>query len=495
MIDFGRLLLVVAAIVLVVLLTFVPLSANDFWLQVTIGEMIWRDGAIPSTALFPFTEAKDYPFVAHEWLPSVLFYALNEWLGYDHLLFVKGLLGLAFFALCYRLARRLTGDAVIAILLALAAMVVANYRHFLRPETLAMLFLVVQLNLLAEYELTGRRRLLAWLVPLGVLWANCHGSFPIALVILGFFAAGAAIDRWRQQRGTPVRDSARIIAAATAPYLLAAGAMAIAMLVNPYGWRLYAFAWNIAQWKVLSDFIIEWRPTFADPFVGTRAFWAYIIYTAIGVALGIACRRRLSATPVLMFVFFALLATQRQRYVAPFAYVGLYCFARTIGHVTLRATVQRLLAPAGAALTALSVAAVVRYGNMHNGWPHTIASDNFSPLMSEYIRTHHLGGNVWNSYTLGAQLIHDFYPQLKPLIDSRIDVYGEPYFLYTVHMGVNEQALLDFIERYHVRYFLVTWGEFQYRIGTMPKLRENGWRMLFADHKAVLLGQEAPEKR
>jgi len=487
MIDFGRLLLVVAAIVLVALLTFVPLSANDFWLQVTIGEMIWRDGEIPRTALFPFTEAKDYPFIAHEWLPSVLFYLLNEWLGYDHLLFVKGLLGLALFALCYRLARRLTDDTVIAILLALAAMVVANYRHFVRPETLAMLFLVIQLNLLVEYERTGRKRMLAWLVPLSMLWANCHGSFPIALVIMAFFAGGAAIDRWRKERAGS--------AAAATPYLVAAAAMALAMLVNPYGWRLFAFAWNIAQWKVLSDFIIEWRSTFAEPFVGRRAFWAYIAYMAGGLALGVACRQRLAATPVLLFIFFALLATQRQRYVVLFAYIGLYCFARTIDHVPLRATVKRMLAPAGAALAALAIAAVVRYGNMYSAWPHTTSSDNFSLLMSEYIREHHLEGNVWNSYTLGAQLIHDFYPQLKPLIDSRIDVYGEPYFLYTVHMGVNEQALMDFIERYHVRYFLLTWGEFNYRIGTMPKLRENGWRMLFADHKAVLLGREVPEKR
>ena len=487
MIDFGRLLLVVGAIVLVALLTFVPESNNDFWLQVTIGEMIWRTGEIPQTALFPFTEAKDYPFIAHEWLPSVLFYLLNEWLGYDRLLFVKGALGLALFALCYRLARRLTGDTATAILLALAALVVANYRHFLRPETFAMLFLVVQLNVLAEYELTGRKRVLAWLVPLGALWANCHASFPIALVILALFGAGAAIDRWREQRSG--------MADAALPYLFAAAGMALAVLVNPYGWRLYGFAWNIAQWQVLSDFIIEWRPTFADPFVGRRAFWAYIVYMAGGLALGIACRRRLAATPVLLFVFFVLLATQRQRYVAIFAYVGLYCLARTIDHVSLRATVKRFLAPAGAGLTALAIAAVVRYGNMYNAWPHTVSSDNFSLLMSEYIREHRLEGNVWNSYTLGAQLIHDFYPQLKPLIDSRIDVYGEPYFLYTVHMGVNEQALLDFVERYHVRYFLVTWGEFNYRIGTMPRLRESGWRMLFADHKAVLLGREAPGKR
>jgi len=69
--------------------------------------------------------------------------------------------------------------------------------------------------------------------------------------------------------------------------------------------------------------------------------------------------------------------------------------------------------------------------------------------------------------------------------------YGERYFLYTVHLGVNEQALLDFIQRYDVRYFLLTWDEFNHRIGTMPRLRAEGWRILFADQKAVLLGKQA----
>src|SRR6267142_5752930 len=140
--DRGRLFLLVAALVLVGLLTCVPLSSNDFWLQVTIGGMIWNDGAIPSTALFPFTEAKDYPFIAHEWLPSVLFYLLDRWLGYDALLFVKGAFGLAIFALAYRLAHRLTRGSTLAILLAIAAMVVGNFRHFLRPELFAVVYLL-----------------------------------------------------------------------------------------------------------------------------------------------------------------------------------------------------------------------------------------------------------------------------------------------------------------------------------------------------------------
>jgi len=443
--------------------------------------MIWNDGAIPKTALFPFTEAKDYPFVAHEWLPSVVVYLLHRWLGYDLLLFVKGAFGLALFALAYRLAHRLTRDKVIAILLAVVAMVVANYRHFLRPELFAMVFLLALLNLLAEYQLTGRKRILAWAVPLATLWANCHGSFPIALVIVAIFGAGASIDTWRRAR--TVAPAARDLM----PYAALGLAMALAMLVNPYGWHLFAFAWQVAQWQVLSDYIIEWRSPFADPFAGHAPFWAFILYLAGGVALGVVYRRRLSATPVLLYVAFALLATQRQRHIVLFAYVALYSLAATIDAAAVRARLGRVLGPAALALLGVGIAAVLRYGNMYSAWPHRIATDNFTPPMAEHLAK--LEGNVFNSYILGAQLIHDYYPKLRPMIDSRIDAYGERYFLYTVQLGENEQALLDFIQRYDVRYFLLTWGEFNYRISSMPRLRAEGWRILFADQKAVLLGK------
>jgi hypothetical protein len=168
----------------------------------------------------------------------------------------------------------------------------------------------------------------------------------------------------------------------------------------------------------------------------------------------------------------------------------LHCIAATLGSTVLHERARRLVTAVGSATLALAIAAVLRYGNMYGAWPHTVTSDNFTPPMEQFIRDNHLEGNVFNSYGLGAQLIHDFYPRLRPLIDSRIDAYGEPYFLYTVHLGVNEKALLEFIEHYHVRYFLLDWDEFRNRIGTMPKLRESGWRILFADHKAVLLGRE-----
>lgn len=82
---------------------------------------------------------RDFPFQAHEWLSAITFYLLEDGLGHERLIFVKGLLGLGLFALLYRLAHRVTHSFAASLFLAVAAMVAANYLFWLRPELFALL--------------------------------------------------------------------------------------------------------------------------------------------------------------------------------------------------------------------------------------------------------------------------------------------------------------------------------------------------------------------
>lgn len=470
-----RAAVIAAAFIVAALLCFVPLSSNDFWLQVTIGGLIWNTGEIPRTALFPFTEARDFPFVAHEWLPSVLFYLLHQSLGYANLLFVKGVLGLALLALAWRLAYRHTSNLLLSLALAVAALTAANYRFFLRPELIALLLLLVQLNLLAAFQADARLRTLLWTLPLALLWANCHASFPVALVVMGIFALGAAIER---------RD-----VRAAFPYAGFGALMALAMLLNPFGVRLYLFAWEVTRWPLLREYIFEWRSPFAEPFLGSPPFWCYLSLAAGSAAVLAARWRKLEATPVLLLLAFGALSTQNQRHIALFAFVALYAVSRTLGTEPLIPRAARYAPAALLALLLAGAGALLKFGNLYGGFPYQVASSNFTPLLVELIETRQLRGNVFNSYELGAELIHRFYPQLKPVIDSRIDVYGEKYFLELERVATDERAMLAFIARYDVRYMLLLHRDFEHGVRGMTGLQGAGWKLLHADHKMVLLGR------
>lgn len=461
-----------AAIVVVALLCFVPPSTNDFWLQAAVGRLIWTTGEIPGSALFPFTEVRDFPFHAHEWLSSLAFFLLQDRLGHDTLIFVQGLLGLSLFALLYRLAHRLTNSFAASLFIAVAAMVAANYRFSLRPELFALLLAALQLNLLTGYRESGRAAYLAACVPLGLLWANLHGSAPVALAITGAFAAGALIER-----------------RPALPYAACLLVMALAMLVNPYGVSLFSFAWSMENATFLRSYIYEWTPTLHGPFVGSRGFWAFIAYVAlIGAAVG-AARGRVSATGALLLAVFGYLAITAQRHIALFAIVSAYPLSLALAHSTRQWERLRAVQLGLPALLVTGACLLVAYGNLYGGYPYFVPSNRFSPLLVEYLENESVRGNVLNSYSLGGELVYRYYPRLRPAIDSRIDVYGESYARYLDALSHDAGLFREFVERYNVRYVLLPWQEFDEGIRRMPELQRDGWHMAFADHRMVLLAR------
>ncbi|HEX7052596.1 MAG TPA: hypothetical protein VF211_01525 [Burkholderiales bacterium] len=465
-----------AAIVVVSLLCFVPLSANDFWLHAAIGRIIRTTGEIPASALFPFTEAADFPFHAHEWLASLVMHLLDDGLGHERVIFAKGLLGLALFGLAYRLSHRLTGSFPLAVPLSVAALIVANFRFRLRPELFALLFALLLLNLLAEYRERRNPWYLVACAAIAVPWANMHGSAPIAVALIGAFAAGAALSPGERVR-------------AAAPYALCAAGVALALLVNPYGVGVYRFAWELQASGYLRSLIYEWMPTFSGPFVGTRGFWAFVVYLALLGALLYAGRRRVSPEGWLLLAGFGALALHTQRHIAFFAIVSLYPASLAARALAPRLETSRRLRVA--VLIALMAAGglLLRFGNLSGGYPYFVESNNFSPLLAGYVDQGGVRGNVLNSYALGAELVYRAWPRARPAIDSRVDIYGERYLLFIERVLRDEALFRDFVRRYDVNYVLLTRPDFEGGLRGMPGLQRDGWRIVFADHKAVLLGR------
>ncbi len=474
-----------AAIALIALLTFVPPGTNDLWLHAAIGHIIWTDGEIPRTALFPFTEASQFPFHAHEWLSSLAFYLLDHWLGHRNLIFVKGLLGLALFGLCWRMSFRLSGSLFASLVVSLAAMATENFRYYLRPELFALFFTVIILGLLVEFRASGRWRYLAACVPVALLWANIHGSFPVALVLAAAFAAGAATEAFASTKNSRLQASAH----AARPYLICAVLLALVMLLNPYGAQLFRFAWDLENAAFVRSYIYEWTPTLHGLFVGSRGFWAFMLFLAFSAVVLYFGRREVPVSGWLLLLAFGYLALGTSRHIAFFAVVSVYPLSAAIRGIASRLEPLRVVRGAVLALVVACVGLVVRYGNLYGGFPYHVISNNFSLLLVEYLDRPQLRGNVLNSYALGSELIYRYYPRLRPAIDSRVDVYGEKYFLELLRLNSDERALKAFIARYHVDYILLLQRDFDQGIRRMPHLRDDGWRVIFTDGSVVMLGR------
>jgi hypothetical protein len=475
----------VLAIALISILTFVPLSQNDFWLQAAIGRMILQTGEIPHTVLFPFTWVRDNPFNAHEWLPSIAFHLLDKTLGYDGLLFVQGALGLALFALCLGLAYRMTRSTAVALLFACLAMAVANYRHYLRPEIFALLLFVAELHVLTIYRLRGDWRRLLYALPIAIVWANTHGSFLVGPIIAAIFALGEAAESVRRNANRATAQRLRGGVTVGAPYAITALAMLLVSLLNPLGIELLHFALALSGSEVTKTFIREWLPTFSAYFMGRPAFPIFIGSMAVTLAVVVACRRRLTVTDVLLLAAFLVLALTRSRFVVLFGFASLAVCTRLLGAGPWRAGWERAALGISVGVSLVGIALALRFGNAYGAFPfHAQSTDLTEPMIAQLSKPG-MQGNVFNSYELGAELIYRTYPRLRPSIDSRIDSYGDRYFLLQEQLQFDEPLLKDFVADFDVRYMLLLWTDFE-RVKKMESLREN-WIMQFADHKAVLL--------
>jgi len=133
-----------------------------------------------------------------------------------------------------------------------------------------------------------------------------------------------------------------------------------------------------------------------------------------------------------------------------------------------------------------------------------VGFDNWAPLSQEaigHLRAIGARGAVFNSFRLGDQLVHGFWPEMSVTIDSRVDAYGPEYYLrYRALSGRSLKALgpssdlIAFLDRYRIG--TIVSMPFDYRNWTLrdhaEALRARGWIRSFADDSAVILVRTVP---
>jgi hypothetical protein len=496
----ARSALVIAALVYVALSNLTPISESDFWIQLKVGDEIRRTGSIPPTIEYTFTEARDLPFIAHEWLPSALTSALFTVVGYPGMIVFKCLLAIAVTALAAALSFRINRNLVASVLIASAAATAMNFRFQMRPEIFAFLLALTSLYLLTAFVASGRRVYLVGLVPIAAVWANSHGSALLNLALPWIFLGGELLDDLRSRRLADPRVRGERIAKVYGPLAAAGIAMALVSLANPYGLHLFTHAFATGQADWLRDNIVEFGATFDERSRAAPYFWVYLAYLGALLASLVPGRRRINGTSLLLLAVFGALSLASIRYTAWFALVGTYVLAHTLSELGRSPTRRTTIALAGIAALGAGLVVSAVHGDVRG---HRIGFRNEAPMSPEalqFVRSAGISGNVFNTFSHGDQLIHDFYPGIRVAIDSRTDAYGEEYYLrYRSLSGRSFKALgppgdlVAYLDRYAVDTIVTRPLEFKNwnDKGHVQALERTGWAVVYADPTTVVLRRGA----
>ncbi|MGH2660281.1 MAG: hypothetical protein ACRDHS_11600 [Actinomycetota bacterium] len=462
---------VASVLVPVLVITGTPLVAIDLAYQVRAGALMLDTHSLLRTDPFTATAAGS-PWLNQQWLAQILLatvFRLGGWLGLAVLRAALAGLVMTFVFMACRAAGASTKRAA---WLTLPSGALLPFDFQVRPQLFALVCFA------ATAWLVARRRTRPggqWLVvPITVLWANMHGTFFLAPLLLGL---AWIEDRWSRGHAAPTA-------------LLAGVGSVLATMVNPYGPRVWSYVAGLANHPVIRGMVQEWKP----PTIGSYTGAVFFLSLVAAAVLLIARVRRpvpwVSLLPLAVFLSIALAAIR-----------GVYWWAIAVPTVLARVLQDRparseQLDPASALNAAIVGLLTMGIVAMLIPWlPYTGRSMPterqlvFAPMgITRELHGILTPGQVlFNAQIWGSWLEFEF-PRNPVIVDSRIEVV--PTSVWSNYNAVSRgsegwQAILD---SWHVDVAVLARDQQHYLI---PRMKADpGWRLVYEDAEGLIFARD-----
>jgi hypothetical protein len=353
--------------------------------------------------------------------------------------------------------------------------------------------LVILLIILARFRRLGNAPL--WAIPaLFCLWINTHGSWSLGLIVFFAIAAagmlGGSWGRVDSERWTPAQIRKLAITGA---------ASVAALFVNPFGWRLVYYPFDLAfKQKLNIAHIMEWVSVDFHTLRGKLVL--ILIFTFLLAALVRNRRWNLGEVLILLFAMYSGLTYIR--------------FLMLLGIVAAPLLANALdffppYRPADETPKVNIAVILLLLGLMVYVWPRNAqvrssVEETYPSGMLTYLKAHPPQGNVLNFYLWGGYLGWND-PSLKVFIDSRVDIFEYAGVLkdYLDLLGADsaEHRPDAILEKYKIRYVLFPRKDNPNPLLNGPGISGNlvhvleqdpHWRTVYKDNVSVLLERQYP---
>ena len=377
---------------------------GDISWHVAAGRWIMEHGGIPKTDPFSFT-MPGHPWVAHEWLPEVVYALGFDLAGHAGLAAVVTLALMSVVGILFLHLRWRAGP--VALLVALTSLDLVLLPFLMaRPHVFAWVFLAGWTSVLIGCRERGAPP--PWpLVALMWVWANTHASFVIGFVVAACIALDACIEvRW--SRPVVMR------------WFLFGLASLVAALLNANGIPGFMHPFTISGMESLHS-IGEWSPSSPRT---TPLFYA-ILLGGLGALL--VKHPRFSFGEALLLVATLGLAFTHIRHQPVFMILAVLIVTPKLAGEGRQSAGPLFSSPAeqnawlGAAVVAgLGIAA------LRAAIPLTPMETFSNPRgLIAHIPPALRSEPVLNAYSMGGPLILN---GVRVFIDGRADMYGDDFF-------------------------------------------------------------------
>jgi hypothetical protein len=455
------------------------MDPDAFW-HMRVADQLLRDGIGPIVDDISFA-SKQEPWTPYSWLAELFMRGIWDVGGYRLALLVHALCTMSiliFIALACR-ADRPRSQLAIVIACALAAFLCMPFLSF-RPVTMCFVLIAMSRWLMT------RRRGQWWIVPLCALGANVHFFIWITPAWLGCRFVGDFASKRRAARQGPTAPASSILTIARESGIALVVAAAIACCCTPMlpGVIQTMLHYQFGNVMVAAPIIAEFQPLWT----GTMGLIATLMAAAM-LMLAIAKWREVSLGEWLMIALATLLLLKMARFAPIFALTLSPIVARLLPALSDRTLARRPVVVGLGAVVLMMLVRVTaafppapmsfdawlnRNGPDIRGYPTGAAAF----VETQIERTH---GRVLNEFTWGGYLAWRLGPEYRVLMDERIQMYSNDFWLSTCLAD-------DARRREFIRTIAADAAVLPVRRSMFHNvLADLGWRTIFSDEQAIVM--------
>jgi len=394
-----------------VLGTFQIANTSIGW-HLASGRWIIENRAFLRADPFSFTAA-GVPWIDHEWIFQVVVALADAAAGAPLLVILRAAVVATMAVLLLVIGVRNGLSPATALLLSVLCVCGARPRFFLRPE---LVTLIVVPTVVWMFLSRAERRSPAWLgavAGLMVLGVNAHGG----VLVVPFLLAGLLAAEVLQMAVTGSWSRRLIVTGASA--VAVAG---LAVLINPYGWRLYTVPFHLAR-LVGQPHIPnpEWVP---PSFAQTPS-----LFIAILLALLLLSLYERRAERWLLLLMAAALALRHVRNLGLFFVLLPLAVAPALARWPALAAQAPKDVPRSRRVQVLAVVlALVLAASMAAApWPRFgfgFAENYFPKEACSFLERENLpGARLYNDVRFGGYLINRYFPPRGVFLDDRNEIH------------------------------------------------------------------------
>lgn len=509
----------IAVFILIFITAHKAIFDLDIWLHLKTGEIIFKEGSVPSKDIFSFT-IQGKPWVNHEWLFQLFSYLIYaKWQADGLILLQSIIIVLCFLVLFFIGIRQVKSYTLVAMLILLTAFA-SSTRFNIRPDMLSLFFFSLYLYYLNFHI---HKKVIYFLLPLQVLWVNIHGYFFLGPLLILLFILSEYLRRnlktlpWQWREQFALSD----IAYRRLKYIFFLSLLVCLINPNFIKGALYPLAVSkdilLGHSKVFFENIQELKFTFtASKYMTYSVFYyAVLAFCFLSMLLNFKILRLIDLFLFTLFFLFSF----RIRNIAFSSFINYTIIIYYAGGLLLKITnlvnvevpkkklVLPILRYGANILFLIYIAAKINntlYSNYYDFSGHQFKSrllgiieqDNYPKKAADFLLENGISGNILNEFNSGAYLIGRAYPKIRVFIDGRTELYGQgPFRQYQQAYEGKIDVFERLIKKYNIGVFFVNLTR-----KAKPEIikyvyKNNQWKLVFFDEDGMVFLKDIPSNQ